>query len=276
MKSVSRKQTHFDSYQDKFMKLKLIALAATLVVAGAANAAPIDNGAAGNGGLFFNAWDGANSYTLNLGQTIDSFEALAANAAATPLNLSFAADALFTSYMSTANTAALKWNVQATDTLGNVRVLETFSAKPATGKTNDIIRTLSTGVQGFLTNAVNPSLATANDAVFALGTAGYAGGNAAIVGTPLTATFVQQGTVANSSFASGLGLLRINALSTGTAVSTYTPYVQNGVSVSAYLAADNSFNLTVAAVPEAESYAMLLAGLGLIGSIARRRNKYVA
>jgi choice-of-anchor C domain-containing protein len=32
-------------------------------------------------------------------------------------------------------------------------------------------------------------------------------------------------------------------------------------------------NVSVAAVPEPESYAMLLAGLGLMGAIARRRNK---
>lgn len=32
-------------------------------------------------------------------------------------------------------------------------------------------------------------------------------------------------------------------------------------------------NISVTAVPEPESYAMLLAGLGLIGTIARRRNK---
>jgi hypothetical protein len=30
-------------------------------------------------------------------------------------------------------------------------------------------------------------------------------------------------------------------------------------------------NLQVAAVPEPETYAMLLAGLGLVGAIARRR-----
>ncbi len=35
----------------------------------------------------------------------------------------------------------------------------------------------------------------------------------------------------------------------------------------------SSFGLTVAAVPEPETYAMMLAGLGLIGVIARRRKE---
>ena len=34
--------------------------------------------------------------------------------------------------------------------------------------------------------------------------------------------------------------------------------------------------LTVSAVPEPESYALLLAGLGLIGTVARRRNRWMA
>jgi hypothetical protein len=38
------------------------------------------------------------------------------------------------------------------------------------------------------------------------------------------------------------------------------------------LAIDN-FSLSVTAVPEADSWAMLLAGLGLIGFIGRRRSK---
>jgi hypothetical protein len=42
-------------------------------------------------------------------------------------------------------------------------------------------------------------------------------------------------------------------------------------------AGTNSFetdNFAVSAVPEVETYAMMLAGLGLMGTIARRRNKY--
>ena len=36
---------------------------------------------------------------------------------------------------------------------------------------------------------------------------------------------------------------------------------------------DGQWRLQIAAVPEPETYAMLLAGLGFIGAIARRRNK---
>jgi hypothetical protein len=86
------------------------------------------------------------------------------------------------------------------------------------------------------------------------------------------------GTVANNSYATGLGFLRVDGLAFGSANSTYTPFVQNGVAVAAWLdtsatATANTFNLAVAAVPEPETYAMLLAGLGLMGAIARRRNK---
>lgn len=38
----------------------------------------------------------------------------------------------------------------------------------------------------------------------------------------------------------------------------------------------SSFGLTVAAVPEPETYAMMLAGLGLVGVIARRRKTSMA
>jgi hypothetical protein len=45
----------------------------------------------------------------------------------------------------------------------------------------------------------------------------------------------------------------------------------NNLAVKAWV--DSANTLHVAAVPEPETYAMLLAGLGLMGAVARRRNK---
>lgn len=56
----------------------------------------------------------------------------------------------------------------------------------------------------------------------------------------------------------------------GTSGSTTLSFYGAGVSDGFGGALDN---ISVTAVPEPESYAMLLAGLGLIGTIARRRNK---
>ena len=67
-----------------------------------------------------------------------------------------------------------------------------------------------------------------------------------------------------------LDFLRVDALATGTVQATFTPYAQSNNPVVAYLDSANTFHVT--AVPEPESYAMLLAGLGLMGAIARRRS----
>ena len=254
------------------MKFKLIALAAVLAAACSANAAPINTGAAGNGGLFFSIWDSANSYSRNLGFTIDSFEA--GLAAAGNFTASFAADATFTSFLGTANLAALKWNVVAAEGQGARRVLESFTApKPLTTKTADILRTLAGGTQSFITD-LNAKLVTADSATYAVGTVGYAGATNkfATNGAGLL-NFSNAGTFANSDYVSGLSFMRINAGATGIAASTYTPYLDGTNSVKLYLDGNNALNIAVTAVPEPESFAMLLAGLGLMGAIARRRNK---
>ena len=254
------------------MKLKLIALAAVLAAAGSANAAPIDNGAAGNGGLFFSIWDGANSYSRNLGFSINSFET--GLAAAGNFTQSFAADATFTSFLGTANLASLKWNVMATDNQGARRVLESFTApKPLTTKTADVVRTLATSTQNFATQ-LNAKLTAADSATYAVGTAGYAGVTTMADNAGGLLNFSNAGTFANSTYATGLSFMRINAGATGTAASTYTPYLDGTASVKLYLDGNNALNIAaVTAVPEPESFAMLLAGLGLMGAIARRRNK---
>ncbi|MDM7948581.1 FxDxF family PEP-CTERM protein [Hydrogenophaga sp.] len=249
------------------MKLKLIAAAAVLAASGAANAA-IDLGAQGNGDLFFSIWDGANSYTRDLGITLDGFEA----ALAAPGGLSFAvaADALFTSYLSTANLASAAWNIVASDASGARRSIYTYSTLPATTVNAGDFRN-AIGNAGAIALRVNEGLAPGADSgVFAAGTTAYAGnfsfGNT--IGGLLN--FGIAGSAANNSYASGMNLVRVNGNPSGTAPTVYTPYADEGFAVRAYLDSASG-NLTIAAVPEPETYAMLLAGLGLMGAIARRR-----
>ena len=82
--------------------------------------------------------------------------------------------------------------------------------------------------------------------------------------------FSNTGTVANNTYANGLGLMRLDAPPSGGNSSTYTPYADGGFAVRAYFDTTTR-TVTISAVPEPETYAMLLAGLGLMGAIARRR-----
>jgi hypothetical protein len=253
------------------MKLKLIAAAAVLAASGAANAA-IDTGATGNGDLVFSIWDSASSYTRDLGITLDGFEA----ALAAPGGLSFAvaADALFTSFLSTANLAEATWNLVAQDASGARRSIYTYTSLPGTtinaGDNRSAVGNAQTYFNNVNVGALNAS--GADSAVFAAGSPGYAAAPQAFFGVSMNnlLNFSTGGTVSNNSYASGLNLLRVNGNPSGTAATVYTPYADEGFAVRAYLDSASG-NLTIAAVPEPETYAMLLAGLGLMGAIARRR-----
>jgi PEP-CTERM motif len=255
-----------------FKKLKVVAAAALLAVSGLSNAA-IDNGAGGNGSLFFSAWDGARSYTRDLGLRIDSFEA--ALAAPGGLNFSLASDALFTSYLTTANLGSLAWNIVAADSNGARRNIATYTTLPGTRIQADVNRNVAGAIAGFA-NSVNNATGTGlvatggNSATANIGAPAYAGAFA--FGSTLAnfLNFSSAGSTANNTYATGLNLLRINGGATGIAATTYTPYADEGFAARAYL---NGGNLTISAVPEPETYAMLLAGLGLMGAIARRRRK---
>ena len=247
-------------------KLKLLAASVAIGFAASAGAAPIDNGGTGNGSLFFNIWDVNGSYSRNLGTNIDSFEASVA--AAGNVDLSWAADSALTSWLGTANTATLEWNIMALDASGNRRFLNTYTEPTVSPTTkNDVVRSAVLSQQTFL-NGVNPSLASSDSATFTSADPGYAGtrGNS----TATLINFSNSGTLANNSLDSGLGFLRINALASGIANSVYNPYVDNAAAVKSYLDAGNTLHL-VAAVPEPETYGMLAAGLLMLGAVARRR-----
>jgi len=259
------------------MKFKLTVLAAVLVASGAANASIIDNGALGNGGLFFNAWDGTQSYTRDLLLSQDAF--VAAVAAPGSFSQSWTGDALFNTYLSTANLATLQWNIFSTDTSGARRIMTTFNGTSFGNKGNDVIRSSALGIQSFI-NGANTALAGNESYISTSNTAAaYAGRSNSTVnanGANLLG-YKTTGGAANDSFANGIGFQVVDALPTGIAKSTYTPFTDEGGQLRVFLNGSTlSMQAPVAAVPEPETYAMLLAGLGLIGSIARRRARRAA
>ncbi|NJA88712.1 PEP-CTERM sorting domain-containing protein [Rhodocyclus tenuis] len=251
-------------------KLKMIAAAAAMVVAGGASAAPINNGANGNGDLFFNIWDRTGSYTRNLGIDLNSFETLvnAGNA-----NLVFGADSLLTTFLTT-HTGALSWNVMAVDFQGAKRVLETANASAKlTAKATNIVATASSQTTT-LVNNIDFKLASANSAIYSTADAGYinratSGSNVGIsvINSNIGWTTAALGTLSNDSFATGLLLKEALGNAQGVAVVPITTL--DGGDTRAWF--KNGTLTIAAAVPEPESYAMLLAGLGMLGFMARRR-----
>jgi hypothetical protein len=69
----------------------------------------------------------------------------------------------------------------------------------------------------------------------------------------------------NANEAANFGL-NYNASTSGLASTGYTSFSGG------FMINGTSLDYTVAAVPEAETYAMMLAGLGLVGFMVRRRN----
>lgn len=258
------------------MKIKLIALAAAALVAGAANANIIDGGStSGNGGLLFAAWDGQTSFALNTGLTIDSLIA----AVSSGTGYSFT-DSAWTNWLSTANTANVTWTIFANDQLGAQRGITTTDGSNA-GVTmnNPNARAANSARSFFIDQQLNLGAfgtAGVTESIVSVSSAAYPGTSALGFGNDgYSYNFNSNGSLSNSDYASGLGVISINTangLASGKA--TYASLSYNGTAAHAWIDSTGTFNIgTVAAVPEPESIAMLLAGIGMIGSIARRRNR---
>lgn len=259
------------------LKSKLIAAAIALVAASGANADIAPGTGAGNGELFFNIWDANGSYTRGLGSRIDTFQTTLA--ALGNIDLSWAADTTFTSFL--AGTAGgtrsgtLQWNIVANDNVGANRLLTTYTLpEQAATKPNDVIFSASGSVTTFL-NKVNPLIpgtTTLNGLSLAVdaASAAFAGQTSFNNNFGGLIDFSNGGTLANNSYASGLGFMRIDAASNNTAPSIYNEYMEGTTAVNAYLDASNTLHIA-AAIPEPSEYALMLAGLGMLGFMARRR-----
>lgn len=278
-------------------KLKtLVAALALSAVATSANAA-ISGGSTGNSELVFSAWDSTAgvgyTYDLNWNKFLNDMVGIdqATTAAG---NAALAANAVVQSSMIGANgvifddvltgfnlagSSNVQWNLGAWDNNGRTRLLMTQGdAGLPFASTNNQVKAAVTGINNYASQANSlvtvPGEDTFNTSVVADGSA-YAGnlGNGWLNNTVDT-TNVLGGTsfmyfLAPTTQASSAAQALQQQLFSfdGKAIVAKT-YLQN-----------DQWRLQVAAVqavPEPETNAMMLAGLGLMGFIARRRRNNLA
>ncbi|OGU24319.1 MAG: hypothetical protein A2580_06600 [Hydrogenophilales bacterium RIFOXYD1_FULL_62_11] len=264
------------------MKLKLIALAAMLA-AGSANAAILDGSSAasgGNGELFMTVLDsvGQKSYTLDLNLTMNDF---LAGIAVSGASYNYGADANMSSFLSMvapADKSGLVFAIGAMDASGATatdfhRYITTASVIDAATDTNFNLKFLGASGAQLLADTNTQIGAGASVIVTDPSYMSYAG--SAQWGSNWGSAFngVSTGLIGND-----LGMYLLSQTSGAYAVrnsaSVYSALEQGGSQVFANL--DMNGNLTIAAaVPEAETYAMMLAGLGLVGFMAARRRSMI-
>ncbi len=258
------------------MKLKLLSAALVLATSGSAHALILDGtGAAsgGNGELFMTLWNktAQTSYILDLNLRMNDFLAGVATGNAWTYN----ADANMTTFLaSAAATDALVWAIGAADTSGAsatdyYRYISTASViDPANTRTNLQLQAMGTSANAMLGN-VNASIGN-NTSLIITDPARVAYAGSAQWGT-------NWGGAANFTATGPIGdTMDMYLVRQSTAVfaqrhqpSVYEALAWNGQPFQATL--DMSGNLYLAPVPEAETYALMLAGLGLVGWMARRR-----
>ncbi|MCL5059404.1 MAG: PEP-CTERM sorting domain-containing protein [Candidatus Thermoplasmatota archaeon] len=265
------------------MKLKLIALAAMLA-AGSANAT-IQDGSAGNGELFMTVLDsvGLKSYTLDLNLTMNDF---LAGIAVSGKSYNYTADANMASFLSMvapADKSGLVFAIGAMDTVGATatdyhRYISTASAIDLNNTvTNANLKQLGSSGATFLGNT-NGLIGNADSLIVTDSSlVAYAGSAQWGSNWGTSANFTSTGLTDTDEIveATDLGMYFLRQAPGGAFAdrlkpSSYAAILQDGNQVYANLSTNG--NLMIAAVPEAETYAMMLAGLGLVGfMVARRR-----
>jgi len=269
------------------LKMKLMAAAVALVAASGANAA-VTNSQLGNGELFFTIYDqGADlsstaddrAYVRDLGSllnggTLDGWASattsptatLAANKQTAGTIYSISADANLSSFLTAStDTSRLKWNIAAVDSSGTDRFLTTSSSISAAQLPNYTqFRTFATGADVYL-EAMNPALT---------GTSALYDGAA----SNISKWGYNDGGKTAFSTAAGLGdsmgfyLLSEKAATGSTTVKATLQQFQVSPGAAMQWTLATNGDLTYAApIPEPSEYALMLAGLGMLGFMARRR-----
>lgn len=283
------------------LKMKLMAAAIALAAASGAHAA-ITNSAAGNGELFFTVYDagatdaadddrayvrdlGSLANGANLGGTMNDWSnpsTTATGLATYPLYankqgfgtlFSVAADANLASFLAAStDTSRLKWNIAAADSYNTDRVMTT--ATSISPEQTPIL----TNFRGFAQGGIDTYLPYPNGAgIPDAGSIVLSGAGAGIAAWSNSfggrAAF---NTAAGLDDSLGFFVLseRVASGSTTTKADVRQFMADGTTQMNWTLAANGELTygaLAVPAIPEPSEYALMLAGLGMLGFMARRR-----
>ena len=279
------------------MKFQLKALAAALALVAAVPAqAAINSANSGNGSLVLTVFDAANNISalFDLGLNYSDFNvssnnfavsnALSANYAwnltANGLNNGIQGDyaTAWSNFAATANEAGASWAVVAGDNLGsgvgNLGFISTIAnsavpKEPLT--TNGVVRIA--GQSAVYTDAAgvaavqNHSASLNGASVSLINTDGY------FLPFYLGGKNNGEGAVAIGAIDSSLDVIQRTSGSSGLTQSSQVIFANNGVNAKFNLTSAGQLSYTTAAapIPEADTWAMMLLGLGFMGFVARRK-----
>jgi len=288
------------------MKFKLIALAAMLAASGVAQAKVADSNdnVSTSGDLFANLVSASNnaSFTVDLGLRLDQFLNPTVNAAGVKLvwdlngnsfsDLSAVSTGLTTqtlnygsiydAFATTAVTGAadFKFDVKAMDGVpatlagaGTNRYLSTSSASSITALNSQVFGMDNWDV---ILNASNNDLTNSTHGadILTAGANNFDSGDAANVNFQAGGD-QWNGATSFTSTGSASSPLNFFFLSNSSSTSANLANVSTLAGTWSFDATTAQLSYTTAPVPEAETYAMMLAGLGLVGFMVSRRNKRV-
>ena len=290
----------YKEYYNMKLKMKLMAAAIALAAASGAHAA-ITNSAAGNGELFFTVYDagatdaadddrayvrdlGSLANGANLGGTMNDWSnplTTATGLATYPLYankqgfgtlFSVAADANLASFLAAStDTSRLKWNIAAADSNSTDRIMTTAASISLAQTPNySQFRLLPQGgVDGYLPYVNNAGIPESGSIMLTGAGAGLSAWRDNFGGR---SAFTNAAGLGDSL---GFFVLSERATSGGTAMADVRQFMADGTTQMNWkLAANGELTygaLAVPAIPEPSEYALMLAGLGMLGFMARRR-----